>query len=287
MRSLVLARVGSRSLHRCWTDPGRARDWDLRLVPYQPLPPQDEAECHVTEVVPGPKWTGLREVLTRWDGWREYDYVWMPDDDLLVDQDAISAMFELARRAELDLFAPALHDASHFAHFSTMRNHSFFGRRTGFVEIMMPAFSVPALAELLWTLDLTETGWGWGLDSLWPKQLDYQNVGILDGLPVLHTRPVGQMRDLDLAKRVHAESDRILGEYDCRQVHTTFSAFGPDLSDLKLTPEQLLADLARGWQHLIDADARILTWLAAYQREQLPPLPYPAEGTPGNAEGVR
>ncbi|MFS0886566.1 hypothetical protein [Aeromicrobium sp. 179-A 4D2 NHS] len=280
MRGLVLARVGARSLHRSWIEPGTPRDWDLRLVPYQPIPSQDDVDCVVEEVVPGPKWTGLREVLRRWDGWREYDHVWLPDDDLLVDQDGISRLFALADGAHLDLFAPAMHDASHFAHFSAMRNHSFFGRRTGFVEIMMPGFSVRALEELLPTLDLTETGWGWGLDSLWPKLLDYQGVGILDAVPVLHTRPVGQMRDAGLARRVRAESDRIMADHACRQVHTTFSAFGPDLTTLDLAPARFFADLVAGWQHLIDADPRILTWLVDYQRDRLPSLPYPVEGTP-------
>ncbi len=46
-RNLVLARVGSSSLHPSWIDPGTPRNWDLRLVPYQEIPPQDELECTV------------------------------------------------------------------------------------------------------------------------------------------------------------------------------------------------------------------------------------------------
>src|SRR3712207_149463 len=147
-KSLVLARVGQSSLHQCWIDRGRPRDWDLRLLPYQPIAAQNGPDYEVEEVVPGPKWTGIREVLNEWDGWRDYDYVWFPDDDLLANQDDISRMFEVAHGVGLDLFAPALHDASHYAHFITMQNRSFYGRWTGFVEIMMPAFSVQALEKL-------------------------------------------------------------------------------------------------------------------------------------------
>ena len=53
--------------------------------------------------------------------------------------------------------------------------------------------------------------------SRWPKLLDYQNVGIIDCTPVTHTRPVGVMRDLELARAVHAESDAIL-RYPLRPV---------------------------------------------------------------------
>ena len=279
-RSLVLVRAGTKSLHQCWLQPGNPRNWDLHLVPYQPVPPQIGFDCVVSDVIAGPKWSGIREYLHRWDGWRDYDYLWFPDDDIYATQDTISTMFDVARTVGFDLFAPALHDASYFAHFTTMRNRSFHGRWTGFVEIMMPGFSASALKELLPTLDLTETGWGWGLDSLWPKLLDYRNVAIIDGVPVLHTRPVGQMRDAELARRVHEESDRILRRDQCRQVHTTFAAFGPDLARLAIDPERFFAELVKGWQHLIEEDPRILTWLVDYQKELFRWPDYPVAGTP-------
>ncbi len=278
-RSLVVARCGRSSLHPCWIDAGRPRDWDLFLCPYQPIPEQT-VDCVVGDVIPGLKWTGIRELLNGWDGWREYDYVWLPDDDILATQSTIAEMFDVARRLGLDLFAPALHEASHFAHFSTMRNTRFFGRRVGFVEIMVPAFSVRALERLLPTLDGTETGWGWGLDSVWPKLLGYEKVAILDGLPVVHTRPVGVMRDGGLAERVLAESDALLAQHECRQVHTTFGGFGPDLEPLTLTPEELLHELVEGWRYLLDRDPRLLAWIADYQRPQAGWPGYPTAGTP-------
>ena len=280
MRNLVLARVGGNSLHSRWVDPGRPRDWDLHLLPYLELPPQDGVDCVVHPVVPGPKWSGLRELLNTWDGWREYDHVWLPDDDILASQDTISRMFEVAGAMELDLFAPALHEASHYAHFITMENRRFYGRWVGFVEIMIPGFSTAALERLLPTLDLSDTGWGWGLDSLWPKLLGYRNVGIIDGTPVLHTRPVGQMRDPELGRRVLEESDRILTANDCRQAHTTFAAFGADLKRLDLSPEQLLAEMIEGFRYLIERDPRVLDWITAFQRSPSDWPEYPTAGTP-------
>ncbi len=280
MRSLVLARVGRRSLHPCWVDPGRERDWDLYLSPYEPIPPQPGGDCTVGDVIPGPKLAGLRTLLKRWDGWRDYDFVWLPDDDIYASQDSISRMFGIVRGVGLDLFAPALHESSHFAHFSTMRNASFFGRWVGFVEIMMPGFSAGALQELAPTIDLSATGWGWGLDSVWPKLLGYENVGIVDGVPVVHTRPVGSMRDADLAARVHRESDALLAQFGCRQEHATFGAFGADLAALDLSPEQLLADLVEGYRYLIAKDPRVLAWIMAYQQAHTDWPGYPTEGTP-------
>ncbi len=279
-RNLVLARVGASSLHPQWLDGASSRDWDLRLAPYQEMPSQDDLDLDVGPVVPGPKWSGIREVLNGWDGWRDYDYVWLPDDDIRADAATIERMFEVAAAMGLELFAPALDESSYYAHFITMRNPRFYARRVGFVEIMVPGFSRAALERLLPTLDLTETGWGWGLDSLWPKLLGYENVGVIDGTPVAHTRPVGRMYDEALRRRVFEESDAIFERYGCSQRHVTFAGFGADLRPLDLTPERLLAELVQGWDYLVERDPRVLAWAAEFQRSQFAAPPYPVEGTP-------
>lgn len=278
-KSLVLARVGRNSLHRCWIDQGKPRNWDLHLCPFQEIPAQTDLDCVVGRVIPGPKWTGLRTLLTEWDGWRDYDYIWLPDDDIFAGQDTISAMFEAPRALDFQLFAPGLHEGSHYAHYIAMRNQRFFARRVGFVEIMVPGFSRAALDRLLPTLDQSTTGWGWGLDSLWPKLLDYQGLGIIDGLPVLHTRPVGMFRDAELGRRVLEESDRILSENECGQRMVTFAGIGPDGRDLPLDPDQLLVELIRGWQYLFDRNPRLLRWIVE-QQACLSAAGYPVAGSP-------
>jgi hypothetical protein len=278
--NLVLVRAGSGSLHPSWIDRGKPRDWDLHLIPYQDVAPHPDGEYTVGDVIPGPKWSGIREALKAWDEWRNYEYVWMPDDDIFASQDTISRLFEVARRANLDLFAPALHEASYYAHFITMRNPGFFGRWTGFVEIMVPGFSRAALERVVPTLDLSETGWGWGLDSVWPKLLDYRNVGIIDATPVVHTRPVGQMRDPELGRRVLEESDKLLADHDCRQTHVTFGAFDEQGASLDLSPQALLARLVTGYEYLWEQAPRVLAWLVDYQRPEGGWPQYPTAGTP-------
>jgi hypothetical protein len=279
-KNLVLLRVGPSTIHREWIDADRERSWDLYLSPYTPMPDQSDVDCTVGEVVPGPKWAGIREVLNTWDGWREYDHIWLPDDDIRASQDTIDDMFRVAEAVGLDLFAPALDAESYYAHFDMVQNTSFYGRWVGFVEIMVPGFSRSALERLLPTLDLSETGWGLGLDSVWPKLLDYSNIGMLDGITVTHTRPIGQRRDDELATRMLEESDAILAQYECEQVHTTFGVFGEDLQRCDLTSERLLLELVKGWLPLIENDPRILPWIVDHQRQQASWAPYPVEGTP-------
>src|SRR3954447_26806339 len=95
-RNLVLVRVGANSLHPTWIADGGPRDWDLHLLPFQPIPEAARAGCTVHDVIVGPKWSGLRELLSSWDGWRDYDHIWLPDDDVAATGSAITRMFEVA-----------------------------------------------------------------------------------------------------------------------------------------------------------------------------------------------
>ena len=280
---LVIARTGAQSLHRCWLNAQQERNWDLYLCPYQEMPGPAAADTTVGEVIPGPKWTGLQQLLQHWQGWKDYDRIWLPDDDLFVAQATLNRMFELSVALDLDLCAPALHESSYYAHFSTMRNRCCTARRTGFVEIMAPCFSAKTLDRLLPTLDLSPSGWGWGLDSLWPKLLDYQKVGVIDATPVLHTRPVGMFRDAALGRTVRAESDAIMETYRCGQVHTTFGTVGADLQTRVQTPQALAATLVDGWRYLWTAHPEVLPWIMEAQRPAPGWQAYPIEGAPSCA----
>ncbi|MDB5383260.1 MAG: hypothetical protein JWO26_2892, partial [Rhodospirillales bacterium] len=175
---------------------------------------------------------------------------------------------------------PALHETSHYAHFIAMRNASFFARRVGFVEIMIPCFRRATLEELLPTFALSATGWGFGLDSAWPKILGYERIGIIDGVSVVHTRPVGGFKDSDLTRRVMQESDDILAKFECGQRLVTFAGIGSDLREASMTPEELLVQLVRGWQYLFDENPSALRWLFDQQQCLFSDSPYPVSGLP-------
>lgn len=282
-RNLVIVRAGRNSLHPHWLLGAEARNWDLHLCPFEALPVAAQGECTASEVITGPKWAGLQELLEGWEGWRRYDRIWLPDDDVLTSADELNRFFDIAAELQWDLCAPALHEHSYYAHYSTMRNFNCTARRTGFVEIMLPCFSRKALELLLPTFSLSTTGWGWGLDSVWPKLLRYERMGVIDATSMLHTRPVGAFRDAALGQRVLAESDRLLHDYSCGQVHRVYEALGPDLQPMQLDPAELLALLVDGWQYLVSTNPSVLPWIV---QSQAPPAgwpPYPAAGTPSRA----
>jgi hypothetical protein len=190
-------------------------------------------------------------------------------------------MFEAAAALQFKLFTPSLQENSYYGHYINMRNANFFARRVGFVEIMVPGFSRLALEQLLHTLDLSESGWGWGLDPVWAKLLDYQDLGILDAVPVLHTRPVGKLRDADLQRRLTIENDRIIEAYQCDAQFVTFAGIDSDLKDMALEPDELLVKLVEGWAYLFDGQPQLLRWICDHQAPHFNWHPYPALAAPG------
>jgi hypothetical protein len=189
-RYLVVVRAGDKSLHSGWTDALATRDWDL-VVSYYGADPsrfRDAGDRRIDDR--GPKWPGLHALLTRETFWREYDYIWLPDDDLAIGQTAISRLFSLAAELDLELAQPALSWRSFYSHEITVRHPSFVARYTDFIEIMAPCLSVQLLEACLPLFGETQSGWG--LDLLLPLRCKSAlGCAIVDEVEATHTRRVG------------------------------------------------------------------------------------------------
>lgn len=205
-RGLVVLRCGRSSLHWHWLE-GPRKNWDLILCPYQDI----DARGHAARVIPGQKWDGLARYFAEFNGWRDYDYICLPDDDIATDTHTLNAFFDFCHRFQIGLAAPALTPDSYFSHPITMKNTEFVARRTSFVEIMMPCFSRAFFQEVLPTFGLSRSGTGFGLDYLWPHMLSYEDTWIFDDSAVHHTRPVGGLRQQRLAELAQADLTFIRG----------------------------------------------------------------------------
>jgi hypothetical protein len=114
-RFLVVVRAGDASLHPTWTDDLATRDWDL-VVSYYGLDPARYRDARGRRIDDaGQKFLGLHALLTRERFWREYDYIWLPDDDLAIDQAAVSALFATTARLGAALAQPALSWDSYYS----------------------------------------------------------------------------------------------------------------------------------------------------------------------------
>jgi hypothetical protein len=190
-RNLVIVRAGDRSLHPAWTSSLETREWDL-VVSYFGSDPsvfRGPGERRIDDK--GPKCPGLHALLMREDFWRQYDYIWLPDDDLMIDQQGIDRLFARTADLGLALSQPALSWRSFYSYAVTLCHPSFAVRFTNFVEIMGPCFERKFLEASLPLLGETQSGWGVGWVLAARLSGRVLACGILDDVEMTHTRPVG------------------------------------------------------------------------------------------------
>jgi len=263
--NLVIVRAGATSLHPGWLQRHEARNWDLVVCPFEELPKLQLEDVSIGDVMPGQKWTGLFRLLSEWDGWRRYRYVWLPDDDLFAIQAHLSLFFNLCAEHNVALAAPALAEHSFFSHIMSLRNRSFLRRRVTFVEVMMPCFRVDVLVRCLPTFGLTETGYGWGLDYVWPKLLDYRDVWLFDAISVVHGRPVGAIRDHSLVEQAWREHNSLLARYSTTGERRTLAGIREDGRCLEAGTVGFLLDYIQGYRYLFQNHPKFLADLASYE----------------------
>ena len=215
-RFLVVVRAGDTSLHPSWTDASLPRAFDL-VVSYYGRDPDRYRDAPFRRIDDeGQKFIGLQRLFERETFWRDYDWVWLPDDDLAVEPSGIERLFAMVEALGFDLAQPALDWHSHYSFGITLRSPSFSVRCTDMVEIMAPCFSRAFLERCLPTFDENLTGWG--LSFVWPQLLGtgLRRCGILDDVTVTHTRAVGgPTYDALRAEGAspHAERARVLARH--------------------------------------------------------------------------
>lgn len=176
----------------------RSNDWnvDLRWAALGSAElSRDIAEAtliHTTERIP--KFQLLNKLLQGIDLGR-YRYIVVVDDDVELGDHFLDRFLALQQRYQLALAQPARTHDSFIDHYCVARLHGIEARRTRFVEIG-PVFSIAANAfGSLLPFDETAP-MGWGLDFVWPVQLeeDGLHMGVIDAVPVRHAlrKPVTQ-----------------------------------------------------------------------------------------------
>lgn len=276
MRNLVIIRGGPNSLHNYWVGKSKKCNFDVFVCPYQDLTETVRKEgLNVGKVIAGPKWIGLRTLLNEWNDWKFYEYVMLADDDLLMSEHHIEKFFENCRQFDAKIAQPSLATYSPASHLITFQNDSFVCRQTTFVEIMAPTFKSDVLKEFLWTLNITESGWGWGLDHLWPKLLDYQGVYISDNTPMVHTLPVGRARDANLLAKVISEMRDIHAKYQCNPNFQSLSGVLHTGNTLDYSDPIFLYSLIEGYKRLFLEQPGLLFGFIQQQMLTEPPSSYP------------
>ena len=228
-RNLIILRCGKNSLHKKWININA--NFDLFLLPYENFIAKTEKNCTLFPLMPGQKWPAISKFIKEnIDLVSNYDFIMMPDDDLLITALKLNKLFNQLSIDKPALSQPSLSYKSYYSHFITLKFPGLYARETSFVEIMTPIFHIEALTSLLWTFSLNSSGWG--LEPLWFKVINSTNFSkckskliIYDNISLTHTRKVGgQNRGIGIKdKDPDFERNQLLKKWNLRLIFKIYS----------------------------------------------------------------
>ncbi|MBY8855228.1 hypothetical protein K7711_01920 [Nocardia sp. CA2R105] len=189
-RNLVIVRAGDTSMHEKWLAGPVDRNWDLIVSYFGDDPDRYRVPDVVRVDAKGPKWPPLGQLIqnlaTLVD---QYDYIWLPDDDIDADTASVNLMFDYCAEYKLSLAQPALTPDSSIVHPITRLDPRYTLRYTNFAEVMAPCLSGDFLRRTV--AEFGETQSGWGMDYVWTSMLGEGDIAILDAVPMRHSRAQG------------------------------------------------------------------------------------------------
>lgn len=128
-----------------------------------------------------------------------FDWLVVTDDDIAFAKGFLDDLIALAEVADLSVAMPAHAFESHTSYAITKRHRGSLVRETAFVEIG-PLTLIRADAFETF-VPFPASRWCYGIDVLWGELAERLGlkIGIIDGTPVRHLRPVAAAYDIDEA----------------------------------------------------------------------------------------
>lgn len=187
--NLLITTIGTLDYISSWLQDDR--NFDIALV-YYPSTVSDKIKSTLENLADfvfyeqGFKYSVLKSVLEKNPDLLDYEYYWMPDDDIKMVKGTVNSLFELSKKYSLGLSQPST-TSKNISWKLVRHKPGYILRYSNFVEVMCPLFSKSALAECLNSFSYTKSGWG--LDILWPTLIK-EDVAIIDEIVVKHTKKI-------------------------------------------------------------------------------------------------
>lgn len=173
-------------MHRYWK-PSKTSNYDIALIYYgdnEGYPEENQTKAK------GPKYQLIYDYINDHpEIYDDYQYIWMPDDDIVMNNNDIQRLFKISYKHNLLLSQPSL--MGWYGLDITLHHKDCFLRYTNYVEIMCPCFRSEALKKCIGTFLENKTGWG--IDHVWNKILGHptDKIAIIDDVIAFHTRTMG------------------------------------------------------------------------------------------------
>lgn len=225
MKNLVIVPFGNDSLESPWIFDDANRRFDVVLLFYHDQIDKAKLKVHNPAFrlfqLMDFKWIMVHNFFKQHaDYLNNYDFFFFPDDDIEIEKKTVDLLFDLMKEYSLQMAQPVLSYGSNKSWKVLVRKYFSGIRYLSSVELMCPAFSKKAVAELLPTFTLNKSGWG--IDIVWGeiirKKYGQKSIGVFDLLVATHKKPVGSGELYSkLGKPASEERDEIFRDFSIIQ----------------------------------------------------------------------
>lgn len=207
-KNLLIACVGPTSLHKQWIYGDR--NFDVMIVHYGDDDSYyGDGEYYIR--AKGTKFNIIGDVFDQIP--KEYEYIFIPDDDLYISFEDVNRLFEIAKEYNLGICQPSI--LGYFSLGISLHQPNSILRYTNFVEIMAPCFDRNSFEICRPTFKYNKSCWG--IDILWHKCLNFSQdkIAVIDDLIAIHTRAcfLGDNYKNNSIVAPHKETELILEEH--------------------------------------------------------------------------
>jgi hypothetical protein len=196
MKNLLITTIGEYNHLNKWIE--GQRNFDLALIDYTKegvIPEQVQSQCVYFANFETFKYPGLYKTFREYPELLNYDYYWMPDEDIELTTAGVNILFNKMAQYRLDLACPSIEESAKsfpswrcFIHDQRAPKEIIY---INFIEVTCPLFSKSGLYKCLDTFWKSQSGWG--IDLAWPKLINgglgsYHNIAIINSIIARHTR---------------------------------------------------------------------------------------------------
>ena len=192
MKVLVIVPAGPNTVHESWYIDSSIVDFIVVWYSDETVPDTIKNRSKYVFSQKGPKWSLIRTVLQRIN-WKEYDYIWLPDDDLKLLKGDILTFCRIMAKYNLVMAQPSLFNQHvQWTVLLNIENQEY--HLTNFVEIQAPCFSKKGFEIIIETIMHPDVNCGWGLDYVWSTILGsgIGGIGVVDSVMMEHVRYVSK-----------------------------------------------------------------------------------------------
>jgi hypothetical protein len=181
-KNLLIVCAGPTSLHKQWVYE-KDRNFDTMVVHYG----DDDSYLGDGEYyirAKGTKFNIIGDIFDQIP--KEYEYIFIPDDDLHIPIQDLNRLFEIANQYQLGICQPSL--VGYYSVQINLHHPGSILRYTNYVEIIAPCFDRKSFDACRSSFNYNKSCWG--IDVLWDMILGHpiDKIAVVDDVIAVHTR---------------------------------------------------------------------------------------------------